>query len=318
MFSELRYKKIMRLNEIYKEKQYELQANSFLTQKPIISFEIFPPKGEGEELKSKNEALLNELKILSKYNPAYVSVTYGAGGTTQDKTLDLVLKIKNELKLNPMPHFTCVGSNREEILDYIKVFEKNDIKNILALRGDPPKGEKTFIKPKNGFGHANELVEFVKSNTNLSIAVAGYPECHQECVSLDVDVENLKKKTDAGADAVITQVFYDNSSFFNFMIKTEQAGIETPIIPGILPITNYSQIQRMTELCGSKIPAALSDRLEKHKNDPDAVKEMGIEFAVYQCQQLLDFGVKGFHFYTLNKAYAASEILESISVELSV
>lgn len=308
----------MRLAEIYKKKKEELNAGCFLAQKPVISYEIFPPKGEGQELEDKINNLINELKILSAFNPAYISVTYGAGGSTREKTFDIVNRIKDELGITPMPHFTCVGANKNEILKDIKFIDKAGIKNILALRGDPPKGEKEFKKPENGFGYANELVEFIKTNTDLSIAVAGYPEGHQECISIETDIKNLKRKVDAGADTIITQVFYDNAHFLKFRNMAEEAGITVPIIPGILPITNISQVQRMTELCGTQIPETLVNRLKEHQDNPEKVKMLGIEFAIYQCQQLLDAGVAGIHFYTLNKAFAVKSVLENLAVELAV
>ncbi len=270
----------MRLKEIYNNK------------KPVISLEIFPPKIKGSE-----KVLFDELKILSKYNPSFISVTYGAGGSTRDSTFELVLKIKTDLNIRPMPHFTCVGTTRADILGYIKKFEDNGIKNILALRGDPPKGEEKFIKPKCGFGYANELVEFIKSNTNLSIGVAGYPECHQECCSIDIDIDNLKRKVDAGAEAVITQLFYDNECFFRFLDKTSEKGINVPIIPGILPITGYNQVEKIVSLAGCKLPDNFNP-------------EAGIEFAVNQCNELINSGVPGIHFYTLNKSSAVKAVID--------
>jgi len=293
----------MKLKEIYN------------SQKPVISFEIFPPKAQSaEELDSKIKDLFSELNVLAKFNPAFISVTYGAGGSTREATLDIVVKVKNELKIQPMPHFTCVGSSKEDILEYLKSIEQAGIENILALRGDPPKGEKCFVKPKDGFGYANELVEFIKSNTNLSIAVAGYPECHTECCSLDEDTKNLAAKVDAGADVIITQLFYDNDSWFNFIDKTIEKGINIPIIPGILPLTSYSQLERIVSLSGCKLPKDLTQKLEKHKEDKEAVKQIGIEFAVKQVNELLDSGVKGIHFYPLNKSATVKAVLENIQI----
>jgi len=306
----------MKLKDIYSQNDYQVEAKMFKAKKPVISYEVFPPKGENTEMPAKIDALLSELKLLTKFNPAFISVTYGAGGSTQEKTLDIVLKIKNELGINPMPHFTCVGSTRGQIKDYISIIEENGINNILALRGDPPKGQEHFVKPEGGFGYANELVEFIKNNTNLSIAVAGYPEKHPECKTMEEDIENLKRKVDAGADAIITQVFFDNDYYFDFVEKLGHVGIDVPVIPGILPITNLSQVERMMSLCGSKIPEVLINRLKQHQNDPDAIRETGIEFAVYQCRPLVDAGAAGIHFYTLNKAYATSKVIENLSIGL--
>ena len=293
----------MKLKQIYK------------TDKPVISFEIFPPKAKTpEELNQKISALFEELKILAEYKPAFISVTYGAGGSTREATLDIVIKIKNELQLPPMPHFTCVGSSKEFILEYIKKIENAGIDNILALRGDPPKGETCFVKPENGFGYANELVCFIKEHTDLGIAVAAYPECHQECCSLEADIDNLKRKVDCGADAVITQLFYDNESYFNFVEKAKNKGINIPIVPGILPVTSASQIERIVGLSGCKLPEEFAKQLEENKDNPEAIKQIGIEFAVNQCNELLKYGVPGIHFYPLNKANAVKTVLDNIKI----
>jgi len=297
----------MKLQEIYK------------SNKPVISFEIFPPKAKNtEELNQKINELLDELRVLSKFNPAFISVTYGAGGSTRETTLDIVTKIKNNLNIRPMPHFTCVGSSKDYILEYLKKIESAGIENILALRGDPPKGETCFVKPKDGFGYANELVDFIKSNTNLGIAVAAYPECHTECCSLEQDIENLERKIKSGSDVAITQVFYDNNRYFNFMEKAQKQGINIPIIPGILPITSYSQIERISTLSGCKLPAELSLKLAENKDDNEAIKQIGIEFAIKQCDELLEYGVSGIHFYPLNKAFAVKSVLENIKTEQKV
>lgn len=283
----------MRLREIYKNK------------KIVISFEIFPPKTKDGET-----ALFEELKILSQYNPSFISVTYGAGGSTRETTFELVMRIKNELNIPPMPHFTCVGSKREDVLKYIKNFENNGIENILALRGDPPRGEEKFVKPECGFGYANELVEFIKSRTDLSIGVAGYPECHQECNNIDIDIENLKRKVDAGGEAVITQVFYDNQCYFKFVEKAVAKGITVPIVPGILPLTSYGQIDKIVRMSGCKLPSELEENLESNKENPDAIKQIGLEFAVKQCNELIKHGVPGIHFYTLNKSSAVKVVMD--------
>lgn len=296
----------MKLREIYKAKN------------PVISFEVFPPKADPSNYNDKIDILFGELKILSKYNPAFISVTYGAGGSTRDKTFDLVVKIKNELNLLPMPHFTCVGSSGAEILEYIKEVENAGIENILALRGDPPKGQDCFIKPKYGFGYANELVEFIRANTNLGIAVAGYPEVHPEAASEKDDLINLKRKVDTGADVIITQVFFDNSYYFKFVEKAHKAGINIPIVPGVLPITNISQVERMVAMSGTKIPENLTNSLKKFENYPDAVKKLGIEFAIKQCRELLKNDVPGIHFYPLNKAFATDNVLKELNINCTL
>ncbi|EKE02686.1 MAG: Methylenetetrahydrofolate reductase [uncultured bacterium] len=290
----------MKLKEIYNSK------------KPVISYEIFPPKGEFPEIEPKIDALFQELKVLSKYNPSFISVTYGAGGSTREKTLELVLKVKNELNIQPLPHFTCVGTEIDQTLEYIKQVQNAGIENILALRGDPPKGETKFVKPKNGFGYANELVEFIKSHTDLGIAVAGYPEGHQECVSFEQDIVNLKKKVDAGSDVIITQLFYDNNYFLNYLDKTQKAGINIPIVPGVMIITNVAQIERMISMCGCTIPDKLMAKLKEYQDDNKAVREIGIEYAINQCKELLENGVPGLHFCTLNKSFATDSVLKEL------
>lgn len=283
--------------------------------KPAISYEIFPPKSKTtEENQLKIQELFDELTILSKYKPSFVSVTYGAGGSTRTATFDIVERIKNELNIQPMPHFTCIGSSKEYILEYIKKFESIGIENILALRGDPPKGEQEFVKAENGFGYANELVEFIKANTELSIGVAGYPECHQDCESLETDIKNLKKKVFAGAHAVITQLFYDNECYFRFLEMTSAEGINIPIIPGILPITSYNQIEKIVFLSGCKLSDEFRANLEKHKDNPDSIKEIGLEFAVNQANELLKNQVPGLHFYTLNKSFATDSVLRELKI----
>ncbi len=293
----------MKLKEIYN------------SQKPAVSFEVFPPKAKTDtEKEQRIRALLDELKQLSGYKPAFISVTYGAGGGTRETTFDIVLRIKNELNIQPMPHFTCVGSGREEILQYIKKFENYGISNILALRGDPPKGRENFTKPEDGFGYANELVEFINSNTDLGICVAGYPECHPDCCSLDTDIQNLKRKVDSGSEAIITQLFYDNQCYFDFVEKSKSRGINVPIIPGILPITSFNQLDKIVALSGCALPANFKADLAQNKDNPERIKVIGLDFAVNQCRELLEYGVPGIHFYTLNKAFAVKSVLDRLEI----
>lgn len=292
----------MRLKEIYSSKSL------------IVSYEIFPPKIEKPGDEEKLPALMNELAELKRFNPAFISVTYGAGGSTREKTFELVLKIKDELNISTMPHFTCVGSTRDEILDYLKLIQSENIENILALRGDPPKGEINFVKPENGFGYANELVEFIKANTSLSIAVAGYPEMHPEAESMKADIENLKKKIDMGGEVIITQLFFDNEYFYRFTDRVEKAGITVPVVPGIFPIINIAQTKRLSSMC-KNIPHKLIERLEKAQDNPDEVRDIGINYAKSQCRDLVSNNVAGLHFYTFNKAFATKSILEDLKLE---
>lgn len=301
----------MTLREIYSAVKTE-KNRIFDKKMPVISFEIFPPKNDedGEKLNK----LIAHLKVLKKYDPAFVSLTYGAGGTTRGSSLNIINRVQQEVGVNIMPHFTCVCTSRRQVEDYLKEIQDFGIKNILALRGDIPEG----IESKDfDFHYANELVKFIKSKTDLSIGVAGYPEGHIDCDDLSLDLINLKRKVDCGADAIFTQMFFDNDKFFGFCDRARTAGIETPIIPGLLPVTSYSQLDRMLSMGRVSLPQKLKERLDKFKDSPDDVRKVGIEFACYQVQHLIDSEVAGLHFYTLNSSKAVSEILDN-SINLSV
>ena len=298
----------MYLDKIYKNLNKQIAAELHISQKPVISLEVFPPKNDFE---TNSKKLIKELAILKQFQPAFVSVTYGAGGSNQENSFDLALKIKNELAIDVMPHFTCIGASKENVKKYLQLIKANNINSILALRGDIPQNCPDF-EFNEDFRYANDLVEFIKSEIDLSIGVAGYPERHRECNSFEEDIKNLKKKVDAGASAVITQVFFDNDYYFRFVEKAQLEGVNIPIIPGVLPITNINQIERMSAICGTNIPESLVSRMTEHQNDPKAVTDLGIEFAIHQCQQLLEAKVSGIHFYTLNKAFAVKEVLENI------
>ncbi len=272
-----------------------------------FSFEFFPAKTEDSFVD-----LYKTIGKLKELNPTYVSVTYGAGGGSRRKTIDLVSKIKHEIGIESMAHITCVGSSKEEIDSILAEFKDNDIENVLALRGDPPQGEDVFIPKEGGFRYANELVEFIKGKYDFCIGVAGYPEGHIECPTLEEDLENLKRKVDAGADFIITQIFFDNLFYFDFIERARKIGIKVPIIPGIMPILNLGQVKRFTEMCGSSIPEKLLKKLESYKEDTSAIEAYGIEHALEQCQDLLDNGASGVHFYTLNRSKATQQILESL------
>jgi methylenetetrahydrofolate reductase (NADH) len=275
--------------------------------RPSFSFEFFPPKNiEGFE------NLFATIRQLESCQPTYVSVTFGAGGSTRAQTIDLVGRIKNEIGLESMAHLTCVGSSREELRSILDTLQEKGIQNILALRGDPPQGQEKFEKPENGFAYANELVEFIRKHYNFCVGVAGYPEGHVECPDKNIDLENLKRKVDAGADFIVTQLFFDNRFYFDFVQRAQKAGINIPIIPGIMPILNVKQTQRFTKMCGSTIPKALMKQLESSQDDPDAVRKIGIEHATVQCELLLQEEAPGIHFYTLNRSNATMKILESL------
>lgn len=272
-----------------------------------ISYEVFPPKNDTEGNKTEN--LILELKKLIKYNPDLISVTYGAGGSNREKSIDVVKKLLNEFKTTIiMPHFTCVCSSKDYIEAYLNEIKKLGITNILALRGDEPQDINVCYKD---FSYAWELIKFIKEKSELNIAVAGYPEGHPRAKSLIDDIKNLKKKVDMGGDIIFTQLFFDNNSFFNFFELCRKNKINVPIIPGILPVTSYSQLERMIKMCHASVPKELADKLEKYKNNDNDIRKTGIDWAIKQCRELIDFKIPGLHFYTLNKADAISEILEN-------
>lgn len=274
-----------------------------------VSFEIFPPKTPPGE-----EKLMESLEVFGSYNPGFISVTYGAGGSTREKTLGLSLKIRDRFGITPLVHFTCVGAGRKEISDYLHEVKRQGLGNVLALRGDPPQGEKNFTPPPDGFAHADELVAYIRTINGFTIGVAGYPEGHVEAPDLDTDIANLKKKVDAGADFVITQLFYRNEDFYTFMDKAARLGIKVPIIPGIMPVTSLSQIERITGMCGAKIPAELMERLHSCSLDDDFCAA-GVDYSIEQCAELRSWGVPGIHFYPLNKSTAVKRILDELGVE---
>jgi methylenetetrahydrofolate reductase (NADPH) len=274
---------------------------------PSFSFEFFPPKTE-----DGFDALYGTVAQLRRLSPTFVSVTYGAGGTTRRKTIDIVAKIKRELRLETMAHLTCVGSTKAEIAQVLDEIRGNGVENVLALRGDPPQGDTTFHQTPGGFAYANELVEFIRSRHDFCIGVAGYPEGHQEAPDLDTDLENLKRKVDAGADFIITQLYFDNRYYFDFVERAAAKGITVPIIPGIMPVLNVSQIKRMTQMCGATIPRKMLADLEALQDQPEAIQQYGIEHSTRQCEELLRQGVPGIHFYTLNRSRSTWQIFENL------
>lgn len=276
---------------------------------PVISFETFPPKNDEDG--AKLEKLLHHLEILKKYNPAFVSVTYGAGGTTQNTSLNILKKIQKDLGLNVMPHFTCVNNTKEQVRKYLKEIQDLGIKNILALRGDIPEGVE---QEHFDFHYANNLVEFIRAETQLSIGVAGYPECHIDCEDASLDLKNLKRKVDAGADVVYTQMFFDNDKLFSYIESARKVGVEVPIIPGILPIMSYPQLERMLSMARVSVPVSLMAQLEKYKDNAEDIKKVGIEFASCQCQQLIEAKIEGLHFFTLNTSSSLSKIMDNLSL----
>ena len=274
-----------------------------------LSFELFPPKTpEGDA------ALLRHVEKLKQFDPAFFTCTYGAGGSTRDKTLEVVQQVKELYKTPVASHLTCVGATVDELRDYLTTAAQRSIDYVVALRGDPPSGQTEFVATKGGLRYANELVSLVRAEfPDFGIAVAGYPEVHQEAPSADIDLENLKRKVDCGADIVITQLFYNNSDFFEFRDRYEKAGIKAPLVPGILPVTNLKQIQRITDLCAAKLPAGFVARLGESA-DAQWQAEIGIEQASSQVNELLATGVSGLHFYVLNKSRATSRVLANVDL----
>jgi len=285
-------------------------AEAYGPEKFGMSFELFPPKTEKGEA-----ALARHLDELVKFDPSYITCTYGAGGSTRDKTLEIVAGVRARYDLPVATHLTCVGSTVEELCGYLREAQDRGIDNVVALRGDPPQGEDRFTAIDGGLSYASELVELVRREfPNMGIAVAGYPETHLEAVSPQADLENLRRKVDAGGDVVLTQVYYDNADFFRFRDQCQSLGITVPIVPGILPVTNFAQIQRITSLCGAKLPEKFSDELQSCGEDTDAQFEVGVRYAAEQVQELVDAGVPGVHFYVLNKSQATSRVLRSVTV----
>lgn len=283
-------------------------ADAYRAPDLAISFELFPPKTEASEAE-----LFQHVAELMKFRPAYVTCTYGAGGSTRDKTLDVVCRVRREYDRPVAAHLTCVGSTRDQIRQYLHEAIKRGIDYIVALRGDPPQGEKSFRPVEGGLSFANELVQLIRGEfPQFGVAVAGYPEKHQEATSLDTDLAHLKRKVDAGADIVITQLFYDNVDFFRFRERCDKLGIRVPIVPGLLPITNFAQIKRITALCGARLPAALVESLTAAEEDVEGQFATGVEFATRQTQELIDAGVPGIHFYVLNKSPATVQVLRGV------
>jgi methylenetetrahydrofolate reductase (NADPH) len=278
-----------------------------------VSIEIFPPKSADAD-----QGLWENLKPLVRYQPAFISCTYGAGGSTRTRTVELCVEIQKQFGVPATAHFTCVGSTVEDLRDWLAFAHQSGIRNLMALRGDPPRGEATFKAISGGLSYANELVSLIRRQIpEMGIGVAGYPEKHPEAPDADVDLANLKRKVDAGADAVYTQLFFVNDNFHRFRERCEHAGIRVPIVPGIMPITEFARIKRITAMCGAVFPDDLSSRLEGVQNDPDAQFQIGVDYAIRQCQMLVAAGVPGIHFYALNKSPACERILDSLDLAKS-
>lgn len=275
--------------------------------RPSVSFEFFPPKDEtGVAQLHQTIASLRDLR------PTYVSVTYGAGGSTRDRTLELVSGIKRDHRIEAMAHLTCVGASRDEIRGVLQRLADAGVENVLTLRGDPPKGDAQFRPHPDGFRYANELAAFTRKNFNFCLGGACYPEKHVEASNAEADLANLRHKVEMGCEFLITQLFFDNRKYFDFVARVRALGIGVPIIPGIMPITNVAQVERFTKMCGAAIPEPLLGELRRLQDDPQAVMALGVAHATAQCLELLQHGAPGIHFYTLNKSPATRTILMAV------
>jgi len=279
----------------------------FRKNKFSLSFEVFPPTREGNL-----ENLFVTIKELSDLKPDFISVTYGAGGSTRDRTLEIASRVKKDFSTEALAHLTCVQSTRDDIARILDMFKNENIENILALRGDPPVGAEKFVRPAGGCGYANELVAFIRQMDHFSIGVAGYPEVHPEAPSMDSDLANLKRKVDAGADFITTQLFFSNDAFYRFRDRAWSMGIKIPILPGIFPILNYKQVQRIVCLCGATIPSSLGGKIDKLKDKSEEVEKYGIEYAITQAMDLMKNEVSGLHIYSMNRSEPVRMILKEL------
>jgi len=272
-----------------------------------LSVEFFPPKTDKGE-----ENLFNEIETIKRLNPAFCSVTYGAGGSTREKTVDLVDRIHRESCLEVMCHLTVVGQSKDEARSILKKLKHRGIENLIALGGDPPQGMADWRPHPDGFHHAVELVREAVALGGFSVAVAGFPEVHPRAVSRAADLKYMRDKIDAGAVAIITQLFFDNDDYYRYVEDVRKLGITVPIVPGVLPILSAPQVRRFTALCCAKIPAPLERELAKVENDDDAAVKLGIEYASRQCEALIKFGALGIHFYSLNKSLSLRAICKNL------
>jgi methylenetetrahydrofolate reductase (NADH) len=276
---------------------------------PVFSFEFFPPKTEAGE--RNLYAALTELRELE---PAFVSVTYGAGGSTREKTIEIVKRIREEYGLEAMAHFTCVGASVPELQTTLAEMQDAGIDNVLALRGDPPAGQETWTKTEGGLEYSRELVALISGGYPFAIGAACFPETHIHATSPEDDLRYLVEKVRAGVDFLITQLFFDNAFYFDFVERARGAGIDVPIVPGIMPITHAGQVERMASVCGASIPEALRAELHAREEDPEAVRDLGVAYATLQCAELLAAGAPGVHFYTLNRSPATRAILSALKL----
>ena len=287
----------MRITEIFKQK------------KRVLSFELSAPRD------GNVDGLFQTVEELRKLGPDYISITYGAGGSSRDMTFGIAVRLK-AVSAMPLMHFTCVGHSKAEIRGMLDQVRAAGIENVLALRGDPPKGQTAFVPAPDGFRYADELIRFIRSEGyEFCLGVAGYPEGHPEAPSFEEDLQNLKRKIQAGGQFIVTQLFFNNADYFRLVDRVRGMGISAPIQPGIWLLTDYAQTKRICGLCGSKIPPAVADRLEAIQADKEQVTRFGIEYAVKQCEELLRKGAPGIHFYVLNKSHVVREVVEQLKAK---
>ena len=278
-------------------------------EEPAFSFEFFPPKTpEGEE------QLFRALTELRELDPAFVSVTWGAGGSTREKTIDIVTRMRRDFGLEAMAHFTCVGATVDELHAALAQMREAGIDNVLALRGDPPQGEERFVQTEGGLAYGSELAALVADHYDFCVVGACYPEVHTEASDLETDLRNLKAKVDAGAKVLITQLFFDNAQYFRFVDEARAAGIDVPIVPGIMPVLSEGQIHRMASMCGATIPERLAEALHARADDPEAAAELGVAYATLQCAELLSRGAPGIHFDPINRSPSTRAILSALKL----
>jgi methylenetetrahydrofolate reductase (NADH) len=276
-------------------------------QRPVFSFEFFPPKTD-----EGMEQLKQTLHDLKEDDPAYVSVTYGAAGATRDRTLEITRWIKQDLGVEAMAHLSCVGEPVERLREILDEMRDAGLENVLALRGDAPRGETEWKPHPDGLRYSTELAKLISENYDFAIGAACFPEVHLEAPDMATDIKFLKEKVGAGVGFLITQLFYDNELYFDFVEEARNAGINVPIIPGIMPVTNFNQIKRITEMCGATIPPHFERELAARADDPDALTELGVAYATLQCSELMARGAPGIHFFTLNRSPATRAILAAL------
>ncbi len=280
----------------------------FNQKKPVISFEIFPPKKD-----SNIDVIYSTLEALKDLRPDFISVTYGAGGSTRDKTVEIASIVKNKYNIEALAHLTCIGLNNEGLNRILGELAENNVKNIMALRGDLPEGMDKKVLEESSFSHASDIITSIKKLGDFCTGGACYPEVHPECDSLDKDIENLKFKVDCGADFLVTQLFFDNEKFYTFMDKARKAGINIPISAGIMPVTNKKQIERMVSLSNATLPVKFRRIMDKYEHNPEALKEAGIAYATEQIIDLLSWGIDGIHLYTMNRPETCRRIINNIT-----